>query len=173
MTAADGRLAPLAVLVPLGLIFCPHPQDGGQLPQPGLLHPDSRSRPARAGGGMANGLVGSAVMIGLASLLGLPIGILGAIYLTEFGGNRLRHGNPLLRRRPVRHPLHHHRHGGLHPAGGADEGVLRPGRGGGPGPDHDPHRAAHHRGAAEDGARHRCARRPWPWACPFGAPASR
>ena len=37
---------------------------------------------------MANGLAGSALMIGLASCFGLPIGILGAVYLTEFGGTR-------------------------------------------------------------------------------------
>jgi len=38
------------------------------------------------GGGMANGIVGSAVMVGLAALMGLPIGFLGGIYLAEFSG---------------------------------------------------------------------------------------
>ena len=38
---------------------------------------------------MANCLLGSAIQILLASSLGLPVGILGAVYLTEFGGNRL------------------------------------------------------------------------------------
>ena len=42
-----------------------------------------------AGGGMANGLVGSTLLLLVASILGLPIGVLGAVYLAEFGGNRV------------------------------------------------------------------------------------
>lgn len=41
------------------------------------------------GGGMANGMLGSLLLIGIACLIGLPIGILGGIYLAEFGGQRL------------------------------------------------------------------------------------
>jgi phosphate transport system permease protein len=37
-----------------------------------------------AGGGMANAIVGSAKLLLLASLIGVPIGFLGAIYLAEF-----------------------------------------------------------------------------------------
>ena len=40
------------------------------------------------GGGMANAIVGTLILIGLASAFGLPIGILGGIYLAEFGNNR-------------------------------------------------------------------------------------
>jgi len=40
------------------------------------------------GGGMANAIAGSLVLVGLASLVGLPIGILGGIYLAEFGKGR-------------------------------------------------------------------------------------
>jgi phosphate transport system permease protein len=40
------------------------------------------------GGGMGNAIVGSLILVGLASLVGLPIGILGGIYLAEFGTNR-------------------------------------------------------------------------------------
>ena len=39
----------------------------------------------QAGGGMANALLGSVVMIGLAALAGVPLGILGGAYLSEFG----------------------------------------------------------------------------------------
>ena len=39
------------------------------------------------GGGMANALVGSAIMVGLACLFGLPVGLLGGIYLAEYGDN--------------------------------------------------------------------------------------
>jgi phosphate transport system permease protein len=78
----------LAVLIPLGLIFFHILKMGigslsldffTQIPKP----------PGEAGGGMANGLAGSLVMILLASLIGLPTGIFGALYLSEFGGNRL------------------------------------------------------------------------------------
>jgi phosphate transport system permease protein len=37
---------------------------------------------------MANAIVGSLILVGLASLVGLPIGILGGVYLAEFGNNR-------------------------------------------------------------------------------------
>jgi phosphate transport system permease protein len=42
--------------------------------------------PGEAGGGMANAIVGSAMMIAFAAILGLPVGFLGGIYLAEFGG---------------------------------------------------------------------------------------
>lgn len=38
-----------------------------------------------AGGGMANAIVGSGVLLALASAIGVPIGIGGGIYLAEFG----------------------------------------------------------------------------------------
>ena len=38
-----------------------------------------------SGGGMANAIVGSAVLLGIASAIGIPIGIGGGIYLAEFG----------------------------------------------------------------------------------------
>jgi phosphate transport system permease protein len=42
------------------------------------------------GGGMANAIVGSGVLLGIASCIGIPIGIGGGIYLAEFGrGTRL------------------------------------------------------------------------------------
>jgi phosphate transport system permease protein len=41
------------------------------------------------GGGMANAIVGTFKLIGLASVVGLPIGILGGIYLAEFGNNTM------------------------------------------------------------------------------------
>jgi phosphate transport system permease protein len=41
-----------------------------------------------AGGGMANALVGSAKLLLVAALLGVPIGFVGGIYLAEFGTGR-------------------------------------------------------------------------------------
>jgi phosphate transport system permease protein len=80
----------LAVLIPLALIFIYIIKMGfssinidffTQIPKP----------PGETGGGMANGLVGSAFLIFLASLIGIPIGIFGAIYLTEYGGGKFTH----------------------------------------------------------------------------------
>jgi phosphate transport system permease protein len=39
-----------------------------------------------AGGGMANAIVGSLKLLLLAALFGVPIGLLGGVYLAEFGG---------------------------------------------------------------------------------------
>jgi phosphate transport system permease protein len=41
------------------------------------------------GGGMANAIVGSGVVLGLASLMGIPVGIAAGVYLAEFGRGRL------------------------------------------------------------------------------------
>src|ERR1700738_1011571 len=41
------------------------------------------------GGGMANAIVGSLKLLLLASLLGVPIGFFGAIYLAEFSGGTI------------------------------------------------------------------------------------
>jgi phosphate transport system permease protein len=38
------------------------------------------------GGGMANAIVGSGKLLLLASLVGVPVGLLGGVYLAEFGG---------------------------------------------------------------------------------------
>ncbi len=38
-----------------------------------------------SGGGMANAIVGTGILIGLGALFGLPVGILSGIYLAEFG----------------------------------------------------------------------------------------
>jgi phosphate transport system permease protein len=41
------------------------------------------------GGGMANAIVGSAKLLALATLFGVPIGFLGAIYLAEFSSSKV------------------------------------------------------------------------------------
>jgi phosphate transport system permease protein len=80
--------ATAAVIIPLGFIFFHIVKMGlsslsldffTQIPKP----------TGEAGGGMANGMAGSMVMIGMASLIGLPIGIFGAIYLVEYGGSKV------------------------------------------------------------------------------------
>jgi phosphate transport system permease protein len=81
-------LSTIAVLVPLALVFTYIVKMGltsinldffTQIPKP----------PGESGGGMANGIVGSGIILGLASLIGIPTGIFGAIYLVEYGGNRI------------------------------------------------------------------------------------
>jgi phosphate transport system permease protein len=41
------------------------------------------------GGGMANAIVGTFILIGQAALLGVPIGVLGGVYLSEYGATKL------------------------------------------------------------------------------------
>ena len=45
----------------------------------------STPAPGSAGGGMANAIVGSLLIVGFATLVSTPIGILAGIYLSEFG----------------------------------------------------------------------------------------
>ncbi len=42
-----------------------------------------------AGGGMANSIVGSGVILAIASVMGIPLGIAGGVYLAEYGRNGL------------------------------------------------------------------------------------
>ena len=42
-----------------------------------------------SGGGVANAIVGTAIVVGLAALIGLPIGIGTGLYLAEYGSGRL------------------------------------------------------------------------------------
>jgi phosphate transport system permease protein len=41
------------------------------------------------GGGIVNAIIGSAKIVGLAACFGVPIGVLGAVYLAEYGGTRM------------------------------------------------------------------------------------
>lgn len=40
------------------------------------------------GGGMANAIVGTGILIGIGSVIGLPIGVMAGIYLAEYGNNK-------------------------------------------------------------------------------------
>jgi len=77
-------LATILVIVPLAVIFA-------ELIYKGVssLNWDFFTKvPApegETGGGMANAIVGSAVLLGLASAIGIPIGIGSGVYLAEFG----------------------------------------------------------------------------------------
>lgn len=41
------------------------------------------------GGGMGNAIVGTLELLALASIIGVPIGVLGGVYLSEYGGERI------------------------------------------------------------------------------------
>src|SRR5581483_2583086 len=41
------------------------------------------------GGGMANAIAGTFILLGEAALIGVPIGVLGGVYLSEYGGSKL------------------------------------------------------------------------------------
>jgi len=84
----SGVLMPLPVLVPLIAIFAYLVYKGiGSINLAFLTQlPKSVGEP---GGGMANAIVGSAYILMLASLLGVPLGIGAGIYLAEYGRNRL------------------------------------------------------------------------------------
>ena len=77
----------LVVIAPLALVLFHIVQKGAssldfqfftQLPKPF----------GETGGGMANAIAGSATLVFLACLIGIPVGVLGGIYLSEFGSPR-------------------------------------------------------------------------------------
>lgn len=87
MTAVVGLLSVLAVL-PLALIF-------GYLVLKGASSLNlefflANPVPAgQSGGGVAHAIVGSGIIVGLAALIGLPVGIGAGIFLAEYGNGRL------------------------------------------------------------------------------------
>ncbi|TMP99398.1 MAG: phosphate ABC transporter permease PstA [Verrucomicrobia bacterium] len=78
----------LLVIAPLGLVFYHLIKSGvgavnwdffTKLPKP----------VGELGGGMANAIVGTFVLLGNASLIGVPVGVLGGVYLSEYGSSKL------------------------------------------------------------------------------------
>jgi phosphate transport system permease protein len=78
----------LLVIAPLGLVFYHLIKSGfgsvnwdffTQLPKP----------VGEVGGGMANAIVGTFELLGLAALIGVPVGVLGGVYLSEYGTTKL------------------------------------------------------------------------------------
>ena len=78
----------LLVIAPLALIFYHLLKSGlgsvnwdffTKLPKP----------VGEAGGGMANAIVGTFILLGIASLAGVPVGVFGGVYLSEYGSSRL------------------------------------------------------------------------------------
>lgn len=53
-----------------------------------LIHDMGSTGPAQAGGGVGHAIIGTVEQVALASLFSVPLGILVAIYVTEYGGRR-------------------------------------------------------------------------------------
>jgi phosphate transport system permease protein len=84
LASAISFVSAVLVIAPLALIFFHLIRNGAssvnwafftELPKPVGV----------AGGGMANAIVGSFELLGFASLIGIPIGVLGGVYLAEYG----------------------------------------------------------------------------------------
>lgn len=80
-------VAVVVVVLPLGLITAHLVSRGiGSLNWAFFFHmPKPVGEP---GGGMANAIVGTLIMVGLGSLMAVPIGVASGIYLAEFGRGR-------------------------------------------------------------------------------------
>ena len=79
----------LFVIAPLGLVFYHLIKSGvgsvnwaffTRLPKP----------VGEVGGGMANAIVGTFELLALAALIGVPVGVLGGVYLSEYGSSKLK-----------------------------------------------------------------------------------
>jgi phosphate transport system permease protein len=80
--------ATLVAIIPLFLVLFYIALKG--LPVMNLEFFTATEHPAgELGGGLKHAILGTIMMVGLASCLGLPVGVLGGIYLSEFGNNRL------------------------------------------------------------------------------------
>src|SRR5205809_2676977 len=93
--AASGLALVSAVLVvaPLGLVFF-HLLKSGASAVNWDFFTHLPSPVGEKGGGMVNAIVGSFELLMLASLIGIPIGVLGGVYLAEYGSAR---ANSMLR----------------------------------------------------------------------------
>src|SRR5438874_2445292 len=93
LASGGAFVSALLVIAPLGLVFFHLLANGltsvnwdffTHLPKP----------VGEPGGGMANAIVGSLILLGLGSIIGIPVGVLGGVYLAEYGTAR---ANSLLR----------------------------------------------------------------------------
>jgi phosphate transport system permease protein len=81
-------VAVLLALVPLGLVTQQVVRAGGGVLSWEFLTADIPNSFRRAGGGMGPAIVGTLVITGMAALMAIPLGVLGAVYLNEYGKNQ-------------------------------------------------------------------------------------
>lgn len=80
-------VATIAVLVwVLGYVAA----EGLQYLGPQFLTQTPPGNPAQPGGGFLNGIIGSLIIVGIATALSIPVGIAAAIYFVEYGGRLAR-----------------------------------------------------------------------------------
>jgi phosphate transport system permease protein len=79
----------LMVLLPLGLVVFHLIRMGASSIDWAFLT-QLPNRAGEPGGGMANAIVGSLILISLAAAIGIPVGVLGGIYLAEYASDRRR-----------------------------------------------------------------------------------
>jgi phosphate transport system permease protein len=73
-------------LIPLGWILVTVAHKGlAAMAHPGFFTQGPPGDASKPGGGVANGIIGTLIMVGLAIAMAVPLGIAGAIYMTEFG----------------------------------------------------------------------------------------
>ena len=93
LASATTFVSAVLVIAPLGLVFFHLVVNGASsvnwdffthLPKP----------VGEAGGGMANAIVGSLELLAFAGMIGIPVGVLGGVYLAEYGSARI---NSILR----------------------------------------------------------------------------
>jgi phosphate transport system permease protein len=77
-------LLTVLALIPLGLVLWFTVSRG----LPSVLHPEFFTNSFRPfgipGGGIAHAIVGTGILVGLASLMAIPVGILGGVYVAEY-----------------------------------------------------------------------------------------
>jgi phosphate transport system permease protein len=78
----------VGVLVVLAWVLLYVAAQGFSALTPGFFASNPPGNPSAAGGGFANGILGSLIIVGLAAVISMPIGILAAIYLAEYGRGR-------------------------------------------------------------------------------------
>ena len=83
--------AAILVIAPLGLVFF-HLLKSGASSVNWNFFTHLPAPVGEKGGGMVNAIVGSGELLGLASIIGIPIGVLGGVYLAEYGSARANSG---------------------------------------------------------------------------------
>src|SRR5438105_15520886 len=91
LASAIACISAILVIAPLGLVFFHLLVNGissvnwdffTKLPAP----------VGEVGGGMANAVVGSLELLAIAGAIGIPVGVLGGVYLAEYGSARINSG---------------------------------------------------------------------------------
>jgi phosphate transport system permease protein len=78
-------LATVVVLIPVGMILAYIAAKGFRYMSWDFLTHSMPFSMRKVGGGFLNGLVGTTLMVGIASAISIPLGVLGAVYLVEYG----------------------------------------------------------------------------------------